>query len=93
MQEPRQVGRHDDRFRLVHIDVDVYESAKDVFDWAWPRLAEGGMVIFDDYGCPATPGVTQFVNERRIEADRLMLHNLNGHAILIKRQAAVAASS
>ena len=84
---------HDDRFRLVHIDVDVYESAKDVFDWSWPRLAEGGMVIFDDYGCPATPGVTQFVNERRSETDRLMLHNLNGHAILIKRPSAVVASS
>jgi len=50
-------------------------------------------VIFDDYGCPATPGVTQFVNERRSEADRLVLHNLNGHAIMIKRPAAVVAGS
>ena len=29
------------RFRLVHIDVDVYQSAKDVFEWAWPRLVGG----------------------------------------------------
>ena len=28
-------------FRLVHVDVDVYQSAKDVFDWAWPRLSAG----------------------------------------------------
>ena len=28
-------------FRLCHCDVDVYESAKDVFDWVWPRLAPG----------------------------------------------------
>jgi O-methyltransferase len=72
-------------FRLVHIDVDVYQSAKDVFDWAWPRLAPDGVVVFDDYGCPATPGVTKFVDEQSGLADRLLLHNLNGHGILIRR--------
>ena len=40
-----------------HIDVDVYQSAKDVLDWAWPRLSPGGVVVFDDYGFPACPGV------------------------------------
>ena len=74
-------------FRLVHIDVDVYESAKDVFKWAWPRISEGGIVVFDDYGCPATPGVTEFVNEQRGLEDRLYLHNLNGHGIFVKRSA------
>jgi O-methyltransferase len=77
----------DERFRLVHIDVDVYQSAKDVFDWAWPRLSEGGIVVFDDYGCPATPGVTEFVNEQRQLDDRLLMHNLNGHGIVVKRAA------
>jgi O-methyltransferase len=75
----------DHRFRLVHIDVDVYKSAKDVFEWAWPRVADGGAVVFDDYGCPATPGVTEFVNEQRGRSDGLLVHNLNGHGILIKR--------
>jgi O-methyltransferase len=75
----------DDQFRLVHIDVDVYQSAKDVFTWAWPRLAEGGAIVFDDYGCPATPGVTTFVNEQRDLRDRMLLHNLNGHGIVLKR--------
>jgi O-methyltransferase len=75
----------DQTFRLVHIDVDVYQSAKDVLEWAWPRLSEGGVVIFDDYGCPATPGVTEFVNEHRGRSDRFLVHNLNGHAIMVKR--------
>jgi O-methyltransferase len=78
----------DATFRLVHIDVDVYQSAKDVFEWAWPRLSPGGIVVFDDYGCPATPGVTEFVNEQRAVADRLLLHNLNGHGIVVKRSSA-----
>jgi O-methyltransferase len=75
----------DHAFRLVHIDVDVYQSASDVFAWAWPRLSAGGVVVFDDYGCPATPGVPRFVDEQRGLADRLVVHNLNGHALIVKR--------
>ncbi len=71
--------------RLVHVDVDVYQSAKDVFDWAWPRLTSGGIAVFDDYGFPACPGVTRFVDELRELPDRLVLHNLNGHGIVVKR--------
>lgn len=74
-----------DTFRLAHIDVDVYRSAKDVFDWAWPRLSPGGIAVFDDYGFPACPGVTRFVDEQRGLPDRLVLHNLNGHGLVIKR--------
>lgn len=72
-------------FRLVHVDVDVYRSAKDVFDWAWPHLTAGGVVVFDDYGFPACPGVTRFVDEQRGLGDRLVVHNLNGHGIVVKR--------
>jgi O-methyltransferase len=75
----------DRRFRLAHIDVDVYESAKDVFDWVWPRIEPGGIAVFDDYGFPATPGITKFVNEQRGLSDRLVLHNLNGHGLVVKR--------
>lgn len=75
----------DRNFRLCHVDVDVYQSAADVFDWAWPRLSSGGVVVFDDYGFPACPGVTQFVDEQRGREDRLVLHNLNGHALVVKR--------
>jgi O-methyltransferase len=74
-----------DQVRLVHVDVDVYQSAKDVFDWAWPRIPPGGVAVFDDYGFPACPGVTEFVDEQRDLPDRLVLHNLNGHGIVVKR--------
>lgn len=30
-------------------------------------------------------GVTRFVDEQRYRPDRLVLHNLNGHAIVVKR--------
>jgi O-methyltransferase len=75
----------DTQFRLCHCDVDVYRSAKEVFDWVWPRLQPGGMVVFDDYGFPACPGVTKFVDEQRLLADRTVIHNLNGHGLVVKR--------
>jgi O-methyltransferase len=72
-------------FRLCHIDVDVYQSARDVLEWLWPRLSTGGVVVFDDYGFPACPGVTKLVDEQRDHADRLVLHNINGHGLIVKR--------
>jgi O-methyltransferase len=75
----------DRAFRLCHCDVDVYESAKGVLEWVWPRLAPCGVVVFDDYGFPACPGVTKLVDEQRMRDDRLVLHNLNGHGLVVKR--------
>jgi O-methyltransferase len=75
----------DVKLRLCHIDVDVYQSAADVFAWAWPRLSPGGIAVFDDYGFPACPGITKFVDEQRGLADRLVIHNINGHGLVIKR--------
>jgi len=71
--------------RLCHIDVDVYESARRVFDWAWDRLSRGGVVVFDDYGFYRCEGVTRLVNEVAKRPDSVFVHNLNGHAILVKR--------
>jgi hypothetical protein len=73
----------DSTFRLC-CDVDVYESARGVLEWVWPRLAVGGVVALDDYGFPAWPGVTKLVDEHRMH-DRLVLHNLNSHGLIVKR--------
>jgi O-methyltransferase len=83
---PEETGQQvaDGCFRLCHIDVDVYDSGRDILAWVWPRLARGGMVVFDDYGCLSTGGITRLVNEERSKTDRLMLHNLNGHAVFVK---------
>lgn len=75
----------DIEFKMCHIDVDVYQSAKDIFNWVWPRLIVGGIVVFDDYGFAACEGITSLVNEIEKEEDNLIkLYNINGHAVLIK---------
>jgi O-methyltransferase len=74
-----------DKIALLHSDVDVYQSSKDVVEWALPRLSVGGVIIFDDYGFYSCEGVTRYVNELRAqEQDLLFVHNLNGHAVFIK---------
>jgi O-methyltransferase len=77
----------DRRFRLCHIDVDVYESAAQTFDWVWPRLVPGGIVVFDDYGFYSCSGVTRLVDRMRGMPDRLVVYNVNGHALVVKRTA------
>jgi O-methyltransferase len=70
--------------RLCHIDVDVYQSAADIMAWVWPRLCVGAVVVYDDYGFLRCDGIARHVDEQRRMADRVVIHNLNGHAIVIK---------
>jgi len=76
-----------DAVALCHIDVDVYQSAKDVADWVWPRMPVGGIIVYDDFGFYGCEGVTAFVNEEAARADRLVIQNVNGHALVVKTQA------
>jgi O-methyltransferase len=83
---PEDTGEQlaDRTFSLCHIDVDVYLSAKDVYEWVWPRLSVGGVVVFDDYGFRGTPGVTKLVDACASLPNRVVVYNLNGQALMIK---------
>ena len=72
------------KFRFCHIDVDVYQSAKDIIDWIWDKMSLGGIIVYDDYGFHACTGITKYVEEQNNNPDRIILHNLNGHAVVIK---------
>ncbi len=73
-----------EQLALVHCDVDVYSSARAVAEWALPRLLAGGVIVFDDYGFSGCEGVTKLVNELRGREGLRFVHNLNGHALLVK---------
>ncbi len=72
------------KIRFCHIDVDVYQSAKDINNWIWEKLVHGGIVVYDDYGFYGCNGVSKYVEEQMDKNDRIIIHNLNGHAIVIK---------
>jgi O-methyltransferase len=45
----------------------------------------GGIVVLDDYGFYSCGGVTKLVNTMTGLSDRLVIYNINGHAIIVKR--------
>lgn len=76
----------DRRLRLVHIDVDVYTSARETLEWAWSRLNMGGVVVWDDYGSFECEGVATLGRQlfTAQPAGGRLVHNLNGHLLLFK---------
>ena len=74
-----------EKIALCHIDVDVYQSATDIVSWVLPRMSSGGIIVFDDYGFSSCKGITRLVNELRDDGNWLFVHNINKHALLIRR--------
>lgn len=50
-------------FCFVHVDVDIYESVMECCKFFYPRLVQGGILIFDDYGFLTCPGAKVAVDE------------------------------
>ena len=51
------------QFSFVHIDVDLYQPIYDAFEFFYPRLVKGGIMVFDDYGSTMFPGAKKAVDE------------------------------
>lgn len=70
---PSDTSRYiiDKKFSLVHLDVDVYQSYYDSLNFFYPRMNNGGLILFDDYNIPSCEGATiavnQFCNENNIK--------------------------
>ena len=74
------------KLAFAYLDLDVYLSTKDAFNFIWKNISRHGIVAFDDYGMvSACPGISKFVNEVRHDHDKIFLQNLNGQAYIIKR--------
>ncbi len=56
-------GMEERRFALVHIDVDLYEPTRAAFEFFYPRLSRGAVMICDDYGFASCPGARKAVDE------------------------------
>ncbi len=83
---PEETGGALDQEQICfcHIDVDVYQSARDISSWVWERMPIGGVIIYDDYGFPSCQGVRKLVDELSSDTDKLFIYNLNGQAMLVK---------
>jgi len=55
----------DRRYRFVHVDVDLYRPTRDSFEYFWPRLVSGAVMVCDDYNWTgARRAVEEFCDSR-----------------------------
>lgn len=73
-----------DVIKFCHVDVDVYQSAKDVFEYIWPKMIYGGIVMFDDYATQGLEGMTRACNEIKQYPDCRTFNMFNGQLMAIK---------
>ncbi|MBI4348176.1 MAG: class I SAM-dependent methyltransferase [Elusimicrobia bacterium] len=75
----------DRKFSFVHIDVDLYEPIRDSLAFFFPRLAEGGALVLDDYGFAEFPGAKKAADEYLADKKvRFFFESPTGGAFLIK---------
>jgi O-methyltransferase len=70
--------------RMAHIDLDLYRPILDACDYVYPRLATGGVIVFDDYGLHSCPGARQAVDEFFSKLPETLLALPTGQAVLVK---------
>ena len=49
----------EERFCLVSLDVDFYQTTLDGLRYFWPRLERGGYLLLHDWGNPKLSGVKE----------------------------------
>jgi predicted O-methyltransferase YrrM len=52
-----------ERFSLVHLDCDLYDSYMSCLEFVYPRMLRDGIIVFDDYGSPPYAGARRAVDE------------------------------
>jgi predicted O-methyltransferase YrrM len=71
-------------YSLVHVDVDIFQSAKDCLEYFYPRMVKGGVIVFDDYSFRSTPGVKVAIDEFLVDKPEKIIDINTGQGLLIK---------
>ncbi len=72
-------------FAFVHIDVDLYQPTKDSVEFFYDKLAQGGVMICDDYGSSYCPGAKQAFDEFFADKTEGVIALPTGQGIVIKQ--------
>lgn len=71
-------------FKLVHIDVDLYQPTKESLAFFYPRLNPGGVIVLDDYGSTKCSGAYHACNEYIADKPEYIVHLPTGQGIIVK---------
>jgi O-methyltransferase len=74
----------DRAFALVHVDVALHRPTADSLAFFWPRLSERGLLICDDYGNDACPGVRRAVDDFFADGATPIAALPTGQALVVK---------
>jgi predicted O-methyltransferase YrrM len=78
----------EERFAFVHVDVDVYPATDFCLRFFSPRLAEGAVLVIDDYGFLTCPGSKRAADDFIEDHPEFRLfHLLTGQAIIYQSRA------
>lgn len=85
---PESLEGLEERFCLVSLDVDFYQTTLDGLRYFWPRLEQGGYLMLHDWGSPKLPGVAKALTDYEAElGDRIPampLCDVGGTLVLCK---------
>ncbi|HRK18769.1 MAG TPA: class I SAM-dependent methyltransferase [Hyphomicrobiaceae bacterium] len=70
--------------RFAHIDANLYESTREAVGFVLPRLAEGAIVVFDDYHAITDLGARLAIDEMLGEEARALVR-LSGTSAVLRR--------
>lgn len=77
----------DVKFSFVHIDVDLYQPTKDSLEFFYPRLAEGGILLCDDYGSHQCMGARRAFDDFALaHATGTVVHLPTTQGFIVKRR-------
>jgi hypothetical protein len=72
------------QFKLVHIDVDLYEPTWDSLQFFYPRMVSGGVILFDDYGFTSCPGARKATDSFFADKPENVIELATGQAVVTK---------
>ena len=85
---PASLQGLEERFCLVSLDVDFYQTTLDGLRYYWPRLEAGGYLLLHDWGSPSLPGVARALSDYEQELGAVIpavpLCDVGGSLVLCK---------
>jgi O-methyltransferase len=72
------------RIAFAHVDVDIHRSIIDSCAFIYPRLLQGGIMVFDDYGVASCPGARAAVDEFFADKPEVPLVLRTGQAVVFR---------
>ena len=76
-----------EKFAFVYSDVDLYDSNHAVLNFFYPRMTQGGVIMFDDYEWEHCPGIKKSID------DFLSEHGIKARPIITTRYQAMLIKS